>query len=106
MMIERSFSFAAAAAVALLLAMPPIAAQNEKPQASGKFEGKDWFFDAAGAYAFPAKVGMDDEPGVRVAISNSGFLTEGMDRYWDREHVIDEFHRDEETLVVWLHFAK
>lgn len=94
-----------AAALALTLVVP-VTAQNEKPQASGKFEGKEWTFEANGAYAFAAEVGMDDEPGVRVAISNSAFSVESMDRYWDREHVIDEFHRDEETLVVWFHFAK
>jgi hypothetical protein len=96
-----------AAALALLLVAPLVGAAEEKPQATGKFEGKQWTFEAYGAYAFPAEdIGMDDQPGIRVAISNSGFATETMDRYWDREHVIDEFHRDEETLVVYFDFAK
>lgn len=81
-------------------------AQDEKPQASGKFEGKVWTFEPGGAYAFPAEVGFDDEPGVRVAISNGRFSTESIDRIWDREHAIDTLFRDEETLVVYYHFAK
>ena len=49
---------------------------------------------------------MDDEPGVRVAVSNTRFLTEGIDRYYDREHIIDTAFADEESLVVYFHFAK
>jgi hypothetical protein len=92
--------------IAIALAgVTPALAQDSKPQASGKFEGKEWWFDASGAYAFPSEVGMDDEQGVMVAISNVGFSS-NVDKYWDRRHVIDEFHVDEETLVVYFHFGK
>lgn len=100
----HSFHFAVTA-LALALAAP-LAAQDSKPVASGKFEGRDRTFEAFGAYAFPAEVGMDNEPGVKVGVSNGGFTTERLDRIWDREHVIDEFFSDEETLVVYFHFAK
>jgi hypothetical protein len=92
--------------LALLSALPTLAAAAEARQATGKFEGKNWTFEAFGAYAFPAEVGMDDEPGYRVAVSNTGFQTEKLDRYYDREHVIDTFFADEESLVVYFHFAK
>lgn len=92
--------------LALLSALPTLAAAEEARQATGKFEGKNWTFEAFGAYAFPAEVGMDDEPGIRVAVSNTGFQTEKLDRYYDREHVIDTFFSDEESLVVYFHFAK
>lgn len=92
--------------LALLSALPTLAFGEEPRQATGKFEGKNWTFEAFGAYAFPAEVGMDDEPGVRVAVSNTRFLTEGIDRYYDREHIIDTAFADEESLVVYFHFAK
>lgn len=92
--------------LALLLTALPLGAAEEARQATGKFEGKQWTFEAFGAYAFPAEVGMDDAPGVRVAVSNTRFLTEGIDRYYDREHIIDTAFADEESLVVYFHFAK
>jgi hypothetical protein len=95
----------ATAALALILAAP-LAAQDEKPQASGKFEGRNWTFEALGAYAFPGEVGMDDEPGVKVAVSNGSFSTVSLDRLWDREYAIDTFLRSDEMLIVYFHFAK
>ena len=92
---------------ALTLPTPRLEAQTPetKPQSSGKFEGREWTFEAVGAYAFPAEVGFDDEPGIRIAVSNGTFPTERLDRVWDREYAIDTFFRDEETLVVYFHFA-
>ncbi|MFN7943542.1 MAG: hypothetical protein U0X73_18255 [Thermoanaerobaculia bacterium] len=81
-------------------------AAADTPQAAGKFSGKKWEFETAGAYAYPAKVGMDDEPGIRVAVSNSRFNAEIIDRFWDREFVIDNRFADEQTLVVYFHFGK
>lgn len=78
----------------------------EKRQATGKFEGKNWEFETLGAYAFPDEVGMDDEAGIVVAVSNSGFVPEAIDVNWDRRHVIDELFRDEDTLVVYFQFSK
>ncbi len=92
--------------LALLPALATLAAAEEARQATGKFEGKRWTFEAFGAYAFPAEVGMDDEPGIRVAVSNTGFQTEKLDRYFDREHIIDTFFASAESLVVYFHFAK
>ena len=91
--------------LALLVVLGSAAwAQEEKTPASGKFEGRQWTFEASGAYAFPAEVGMDDVPGIRVAVSNGNFNTDRLDAYWDREHVIDTYFRDEETLVVYFDF--
>jgi hypothetical protein len=79
---------------------------EENQGRKGKFEGKNWTFEAFGAYAFPAEVGWDDEPGVRVAVSNTGFDAEKLDRYYDRAHIIDTYFADEESLVLYFHFAK
>ena len=94
-------------AVLLLAVITAASAQEQKSAASGKFEGREWTFEASGAYAFPAdEVGMDDVPGIRVAVSNGNFSAERMDRIWDREHVIDTYFRDDETLVVYFDFDK
>jgi hypothetical protein len=83
------------------------AAAGEPPrQAEGTVESKGWKFNALGAYAFPAEVGLDDEPGIKVAISNAGFLADVLDRDYDREHMIDTYFADDETLVAYFHFAK
>lgn len=84
----------------------PAAAEGKPPQASGKVESRGWTFEATGAYAFPAEVGFDDEPGIKVAISNSGFVADVLDRDYDREHMIDTYFKDEKTLVAYFHFAK
>ena len=70
-------------------------------QASGKFASRNWEFEPSGAYAYPGEVGMDDEAG----ISNSSFDTEFFDRYWDRAHAIETYHKDDRTLVASLQFA-
>jgi hypothetical protein len=98
-------AFARVAAAALSLALP-LAAADPPQQASGKFHGKDWYFEAMGAYAFPSEVGMDDEQGVRIAVSNGSFPAAAIDRFHDRQHVIDTDFKDEETLVVYFDFAK
>jgi hypothetical protein len=77
----------------------------EAPQGSGRFESKGSGFEVAGAYAFPARVGLDDEEGIKVAISNAGFRAEGVNRTWDREAFIDARFADEDTLVAYLHFG-
>lgn len=84
--------------------MSPVGA--ETPQAAGKFTGRNWNFETAGAYAYPGEVGFDDEPGIRVAVSNGVFRAETIDRFWDREHVISSRFADEETLVVTFQFGK
>jgi len=79
-------------------------AAEEKRQASGSFNYKGGSFDVWGAYAFPSRVGLDEEEGIRVAISNAGFVAEGIDRTWDRQAFIDSKFADQETAVVYLHF--
>jgi hypothetical protein len=103
---RRSLAYSCLAALLLLTAIAASAQQQQKGPASGKFEGREWTFEALGAYAFPAEVGMDDVPGIRVAVSNGSFSTERMDLIWDRQHVIDTYFRDEETLVVYFDFDK
>lgn len=61
-------------------------------------------FEVAGAYAFPARVGIGDEPGTRVAISNAVFQAEFVDRLWLRERAINRDFVDEETAVAYLEF--
>ena len=75
-------------------------------QASGSFESKDWTFKPNGAYAYPDKVGLDDEAGIVVAVSNYSFDTEYFDRYWDRGHAIETYQKDDETLIAYLQFSK
>lgn len=81
-------------------------AADAVPQASGNFVGKKWNFEAKGAYAFPGKIGLDDEPGVLVAVSNAPFNAEKLDTIWDRRHMIDTYFRNDETLVVYFQFSK
>jgi hypothetical protein len=76
-------------------------AEAPKENASGNFLGREWTFEVHGAYAFPGEVGMDDEPGIIVAVSNAGFNTERIDQIWDREWVLDNYHRDENTLLAY-----
>lgn len=92
------------AALVTALAIGPLFA--ESPQAAGKFSSKSWDFEPSGAYAYPAKVGFDDQPGIRVAVSNAEFRAETIDRFWHREWVIDHRFADEKTLVVTFQFAK
>jgi hypothetical protein len=87
-----------------LVLAAPVAAEEPR-QASGSFSGRSSSFEATGAYAFPSPVGMDDEKGVRIAVSNSGFIAEGIDRYYDRRHFLDTYFRDAETLVVYFDFS-
>lgn len=100
---RRTVRVALGVLVACNFASPLLA---EAPQAAGKFSGKNWEFEASGAYAYPGAVGFDDAAGIRVAVSNASFRAETIDRFWDREYVIDHRFKDEETLVVTFQFAK
>lgn len=89
------------------LLVPPAAygkSAGSKPQASGSFSSKTGELEVVGAYAFPGKTGIDDQPGLLVAVSNAGFVTEILDHYWDREHFINTNFADDETAVVWFQF--
>ena len=59
-------------ATLLLAAQPPgpvrAAETAEARQAEGAVSSRSWEWQAFGAYAFPAEVGIDDEPGIKVAI--------------------------------------
>lgn len=90
--------------VLLPAALP--AAADDPPQASGTFQSKGLRFEAAGAYAFPGKVGLDDEQGVIVAVSNAPFNRSRLDLMWDRRHLIDSYFIDDETVVVYFQFSK
>ncbi len=96
--------------VALSLAVLGLAAASARAaapsQASGKFASRNWEFAPSGAYAYPGEVGMDDEAGIVVAISNASFDSEFFDGYWDRGHAIETYHKDDRTLVASLQFAK
>jgi len=82
----------------------PVAAEEPR-QASGSFSGRNASFEPTGAYAFHSVVGMDDAKGIRIAVSNAGFIAEGIDAYYDRRHYIDTYFRDAETQVVYFDFA-
>ena len=94
------------APLVLMLVATALAAADAPRQASGKFESRNWSFEPMGAYAFPSEVGMDDEAGIRVAVSNAAFLPEGIDIYYDRQHAIDTYFKDDETLVAYFDFSK
>ncbi len=87
------------------LAVPSLSAAAAS-QAGGRFESRNWEFEPSGAYAYPGEVGMDDEAGIVVAISNSSFDTDFFDGYWDRGHAIETYQKDDKTLVAHLQFAK
>lgn len=92
------------AAVVLAVSSTAGIAAEEPAQASGRWRDSDVEFNIFGAYAYPAPVGIDDQPGIRVAISNAEFFTEGLDRLWDRQGWIVRSFADEQTAVVMLHF--
>lgn len=82
----------------------PLEAQ-EAGKAEGRFQSKDSWFNAGGSYAFPTdEVGMSDEPGILVAVSNAEFRPQYIDYYWDRKNAIDRFFKDDQTAVVYFHF--
>ena len=95
--------FSSLAVLGLVVSSPLAGAAS---QASGKFASRNWEFEPSGAYAYPGEVGMDDEAGIVVAISNASFDSEFFDRYWDRGHAIETYHKDAKTLVASLQFAK
>lgn len=96
---------AAAGLVSLLALSASASAADEPRQATGSVESRGYRFEAFGAYAFPGEVGLDDEPGILVAVSNAGFVAEALDRDYDRRHMIDTYFRDDETPVVYFHFS-
>ena len=106
MLVRRLAGFAFFVLLAAASLPCSLAAEEDQRQAKGKFEGKNWTFETWGAYAYPAEVGFDDEPGYRVALSNATFNTEVFDRYWDREHALETYHKDDETLIFTLQFDK
>ena len=91
--------------VLAIVAAFSVAAAVETPQASGHFNYSGGSFELAGAYAFPSRVGISDEDGIKVAVSNAGFVSEFIDRSWDREAFIDSKFADDETAVVYLHVS-
>lgn len=104
-MSSRSTALRGSILAALAVAALAPALGAEAPQASGTFSGRNWEFQAVGAYAFPAEVGVEGEPGIRLAVSNAVFNAETIDRFWDREYVIANRFADDETLVVTFQFA-
>jgi len=91
-------------ACVIALSVGAAVAAAGQAQGSGRFEHQGSWFNVGGAYAFPSRVGMGEGEGIKVAISNAGFVAEGLDRYWDREAYIDATFPDENTLVAYLHF--
>jgi hypothetical protein len=89
----------------IVLSLATALPAEEPRQASGQFTGREWSFEPMGAYAFPSKVGLGDDQGIRIAVSNAGFIADYVDRYYDRQHFIDTYFRDEQTLVVYFDFT-
>lgn len=63
--------------VLVLAAAFSVAAAVDTPQASGHFKYSGGSFELAGAYAFPSRVGISDEVGIKAAVSNAGDWLEG-----------------------------
>ena len=95
------FRFLRFLALAAILPLPLVAA--DAPQASGKFESSKTKFDVGGAYAFWSR-SADDEPLIKVAVSNSGFNVKAFDAFYDPEPVINTMFVDDETAVVYFEF--
>lgn len=105
-MIRRQPTLGTLVLAAGLLAAPALRAADPSPQASGTFTSRAWEVKTVGAYAFPAaETGLDDAPGIKVAVASAGFLPERMDRIWDREARIDDLYHQDGDLVVFFHFA-
>jgi hypothetical protein len=95
-------------ALALLVAASTLAAGTDAPapgSVSGTFEDEKWKLQLVGAYAFRDKSnGLGDEERIQVAVSNTGFLHEAFDEFYDRGHAINSLFADEETKVVFFEF--
>jgi hypothetical protein len=90
-----------------LLASAALAAASDTPapgKASGTFEDKKWKLDIAGAYAFWDKSAGSDDEVIQVAVSNSGFASDALDGFFDRQHAINSLFADDETKVVFFEF--
>ncbi|MEP6994302.1 MAG: hypothetical protein ABI968_07255 [Acidobacteriota bacterium] len=94
----------AIALISLVAALAAPADAQAPGTASGKFADQKWTLDISGAYAFRDKSAGTDDPVIRVAISNTGFVPDAFDEHYDRGHAINTLFVDDETKVVYFEF--
>ena len=78
-------------------------ARSQAPTATGVFESRGISFNVVSAYAFKHTSFMDeDEEAILVAVSNAHFVPDMVNRYYDRRWLLENYHRDEQTGVVFF----
>lgn len=87
-----------------------VGAAEEKPAPSsvggkGKFSSKQWTFELGTAFAFPGDLSFDEGQGVIVALTNAGLEPAKLSVWVDRHWVLDNWVKDEETLIAYLEFT-
>jgi hypothetical protein len=94
------------AAIAILAASPLLSIQprpSAPATASGTFEDSKVKLKIEGAYAFRDKTaGTSEDRFIQVAVSNSKFVPDAIDDFFDRRHAINTLFADEESKVVYL----
>lgn len=81
------------------------AGSSTEGTASGTFASGEKRVSVGGAYAFWAKSGSPDEdPVIRVAVSNDRFQAATFDAFYDPQPLISERFADDETQVVYFEF--
>lgn len=93
-------------AILILATSAALSAMPDAPSpvtASGTFEDQKVKLQITGAYAFRDKTaGTGDDRVIDVAVSNSKFVPDALDDYFDRRHAINTLFADEETRVVYF----
>lgn len=96
-----------AAVVLFLATWVAISTAAEGGRASGTFQGRDISMKVADAYAFYGSPSLGGkEKVIVVAVSNSAFIKNVIDKYWDRKSALDRFFKDENTGLVYFEFDR
>ena len=91
--------------LALLLSLSAVVARPQESTATGIFESQGVSFNVVSAYAFKDKSFLDEgEDAILVAVSNAHFVPDMVNRYYDRRWLLENYHRDDQTGVVFFEF--
>ena len=71
----------------------------------GKFSSTEWTFELGTAFAFPGELSFGDGKGVIVALTNAGLEPSELAVWVDRRWILDNWIKDEETLIAYLEFT-
>lgn len=94
-----------AAAGAALVAGAEEPAGPKSVGGKGKFSSTQWTFELGSAFAFPGELSFDEGKGVIVALTNAGLEPAEIAAWVDRRWVLDNWIKDDETLVAYLEFS-